>query len=40
MNIRHILVTGSLSLQSLKNFCDELFHQDHGAEATNAVILQ
>lgn len=39
-DVRHILVTGSIDLQALKNFCDELFHQDHGNQATNAVILQ
>eukprot|EP00347_Sterkiella_histriomuscorum_P022282 403331035 len=40
VEVKHILVTGSLGLQALKNFCDELFHEDHGSQATNAVILQ
>lgn len=26
VDVRHILVTGSLGLQALRNFCDELFH--------------
>ena len=29
-----------MGLQALKNFCDELFHEDHGNQATNAVIMQ
>jgi len=40
VEVRHILVSGYVGLQALKNFCEELFHQDHGSIATNAVILQ
>ena len=28
--VRHICVTGYVGLQALKNFCQELFHVDHG----------
>mmetsp|Transcript_35561 Transcript_35561/g.34593 ORF Transcript_35561/g.34593 Transcript_35561/m.34593 type:complete len:466 (+) Transcript_35561:403-1800(+) len=38
--VRHIIVTGYVDLQALRNFCDELFHEDHGTLSTNAVILQ
>jgi hypothetical protein len=39
VEIRHIVVTGYVGLQALKNFCEELFHPDHGNLATNAVII-
>lgn len=28
--IPHIIICGYVSVASLKNFCNELFHQDHG----------
>jgi len=28
--IPHIVITGHVVLQGLKNFCEELFHADHG----------
>jgi hypothetical protein len=28
--IPHIVVTGYVAVQALENFCQELFHQDHG----------
>jgi len=34
------VITGSVKQQALKNFCEELFHSDHGGQATNALILQ
>jgi len=30
IDVRHIVVTGSVGLQALTDFCDELFHVDHG----------
>lgn len=38
--IRHIVLTGEVKLPALKNFCDELFHEDHGSQEKHAVILQ
>lgn len=38
--IRHVVVTGYISMQAIKNFCDELFHDDHGSLSTNAVVIQ
>jgi hypothetical protein len=40
VDVRHIVVTGSVDLEALSNFCTELFHADHGNQATNAVIIQ
>lgn len=40
VDVRHLVVTGTIDLESLTNFCTELFHQDHGTQATNAVIMQ
>ena len=37
--IPHILVCGNVQIQPLKNFCIELFHDDHGKTDKNAVIL-
>ncbi len=39
-NIHHIIVCGHVSVPSLTNFCNELFHPDHGDQNKNAVILQ
>jgi voltage-gated potassium channel Kch len=40
IDVRHIVVTGSVQLPTLTNFCNELFHEDHGTKATNAVVIQ
>lgn len=39
IDVRHIVVTGSVQLPTLMNFCNELFHEDHGNKATNAVVI-
>jgi hypothetical protein len=33
------VVCGFVDLEALSNFSEELFHQDHGGQATNAVII-
>ena len=38
--IPFLILCGDISVDSLKNFCKELFHQDHGNNDKNAVILQ
>lgn len=38
--IPHIVLTGEVTLQALMNFCEELFHQDHGTQDKHAIILQ
>ncbi|CAD8212795.1 unnamed protein product [Paramecium octaurelia] len=38
--IPHIIICGYVSVASLKNFCNELFHQDHGGQDKNAIILK
>jgi hypothetical protein len=35
-----IIICGHVGVAALKNFCAELFHQDHGNQDKNAVILQ
>ena len=37
--ITHLVITGHVTLEGLKNFNDELFHDDHGNMSKNAVIL-
>ncbi|MCQ2815745.1 MAG: calcium-activated potassium channel [archaeon] len=37
--IPHIILTGDISLDSLKSFCHELFHPDHGSQRRHAVII-
>jgi hypothetical protein len=39
-DVRHIVIAGSIDVQALSIFCTELFHEDHGSQATNAVIIQ
>lgn len=39
-DIEHVVVTGYIGIQALKNFSDELFHEDHSNMSTNAVLLQ
>jgi len=38
--VPHIVICGHVSVDALKNFCYELFHQDHGTQDKNAVIIQ
>lgn len=38
--IPHIVICGRIQLESLKNFCLELFHEDHGSLEKMAIILQ
>ena len=37
--IPHIVITGVVTLEALKNFTKELFHEDHGNDDKVAVIL-
>jgi hypothetical protein len=37
--IPHIVISGQITLQALKNFCEELFHPDHGSYDRHAVII-
>ena len=37
--IPHILLVGNISTESLKSFCQEFFHPDHGSQYRHAVIL-
>ena len=37
--ISHILLVGNISTESLKSFCQEFFHPDHGSQYRHAVIL-
>lgn len=39
IEVRHIVVTGYVGLQAMKNFCEELFHKDHGDMFVNAVFV-
>jgi hypothetical protein len=39
-DIEHVVVTGYIGIQAIKNFSDELFHEDHSNMSTNAVLLQ
>jgi len=40
--IQHVVVTGNISIQSIRDFTTELFHPDHGSgsNSTNAVVIQ
>lgn len=33
-------MTGYIGIQAIQNFCEELFHSDHGSLSTNAVLIQ
>ena len=39
-DIPFLLICGHLSVSVVNNFCQELFHPDHGMQDTNAVIIQ
>ena len=38
-DISHVLLVGNISTESLKSFCQEFFHPDHGSQYRHAVIL-
>jgi hypothetical protein len=38
--VPHIIVCGYVSVPALKNFCNELFHPDHGNQDKNAIIIR
>lgn len=38
-DLPHILLVGNISTESLKSFCQEFFHPDHGSQYRHAVIL-
>lgn len=38
--VPHIIVCGHVGVAALRDFCNELFHPDHGSQDKNAVILQ
>ena len=37
--IPHLIVCGSISVEALVSFCEELFHVDHGSNEKNVIIL-
>jgi len=37
--LKHVVVTGHISIQAINNFCKEIFHADHGDLSTNTVII-
>ena len=37
--IPHLIVCGSVSVEALVSFCEELFHVDHGPNEKNVIIL-
>lgn len=38
-DIKHIILTGDITHDSLKSFCLELFHSDHGTQYKHAIII-
>jgi len=38
--IPHLVISGQVVIQALDNFCQELFHIDHGSQDRHAIILQ
>ena len=38
-DVPHVLLVGDITLESLKSFCQEFFHPDHGSHYRHAVIL-
>ncbi len=38
-DIAHIIITGNITMEALKSFCQELFHEDHGPQYKHAVII-
>ena len=39
-DLPHLVITGQVVIQALKNFSTELFHTDHGNQDRHAIILQ
>ena len=39
IEVPHLVICGHVTVESLKNFCNELFHVDHGQGDKNVVIL-
>lgn len=39
-DIPHIVICGHVDVSALRFFCNELFHEDHGNQDKNAIILQ
>ena len=39
IEVPHLVIFGHVTVESLKNFCNELFHVDHGQGDKNVVIL-
>ncbi|MCQ2815726.1 MAG: hypothetical protein MJ252_00520 [archaeon] len=39
-DIQHVVILGQFTLDSLKSFCEEFFHKDHGKEYKHAVIIR
>ena len=37
--IPHLILCGSISVEALVSFCEELFHDDHGPNEKNVIIL-
>ena len=37
--IPHLIICGSVSVEALTSFCEELFHVDHGSNEKNIIIL-
>ena len=40
IEVPHLVICGHVTVESLKNFCNELFHVDHGQGDKNVVILE
>jgi len=38
--VKHVVVTGHICMESINNLCKEIFHKDHGDQSTNTVIVQ
>ena len=39
LEVPHLVICGNVGVDALKNFCNELFHVDHGQSEKNAIIL-
>jgi len=39
---QHVVITGYIDIEAIKNFCEELFHEEHntGSSQKNAVLIQ
>lgn len=38
-DVQHVVVTGYIGINAIKNFCEELFHDDHGQLSAHAVLI-